>query len=95
MKQIILILAILLGQFTFGQEGDTDTKKRANEVGIEFLGLIDGQTLFTYERSFGKHFSGMIGETRFWVTKHVKNTQNTKNMFRNQGFGMWGWNSEM
>ena len=61
MKKILLILAILLGQFTFGQEGDTDTKKRANEVGLEFLGLIDGQTLITYERSFGKHFTGLLG----------------------------------
>ncbi len=61
MKKIILLLAILIGQFSFGQDGDTDTKKRANEVGIEFLGLIDGQTLITYERSFGKHFTGLIG----------------------------------
>ncbi len=61
MKKIILILAILIGQFSFGQDDDTDTKKRANEVGIEFLGIIDGQTLITYERSFGKHFTGLIG----------------------------------
>jgi len=61
MKKIILLLAILIGQFSFGQDEDVDTKKRANEVGIEFLGLIDGQTLITYERSFGKHFTGLIG----------------------------------
>ena len=61
MKQIILILAILIGQFSFGQDDDADTKKRANEVGIEFLGMIDGQTFFTYERSFGKHFTGLLG----------------------------------
>ncbi len=61
MKKILLLLAILIGQFSFGQNDDTDTKKRANEVGIEFLGLIDGQTLITYERSFGQHFTGLIG----------------------------------
>ena len=56
-----MLLVILIGQFTFGQDDDIDSKKRANEVGIEFLGLLDGQTLFTYERSFGKHFTGLIG----------------------------------
>lgn len=62
MKKIILLIALVIVQVSFGQEEEVqDTKKRANEVGIEFLGLIDGQTLITYERSFGKHFTGLIG----------------------------------
>ncbi len=62
MKKIIILVALVLVQVSFGQEEEVqDTKKRANEVGIEFLGLIDGQTLITYERSFGKHFTGLIG----------------------------------
>lgn len=58
---LLLIFAFIFVQNSFSQEESTVTKKRANEVGIEFLGLIDGQTLITYERSFGKHFTGLIG----------------------------------
>ncbi|MBO3117445.1 DUF3575 domain-containing protein [Winogradskyella sp. DF17] len=61
MKKISLLLALIIAQLSLGQDADTDTKKRANEVGIEFLGLIDGQTMISYERSFGKHWSGLIG----------------------------------
>jgi len=61
MKKILLLLAVLFAQFSFAQEDTDVTKKRANEIGIEFLGLIDGQTLLTYERSFGRKFTGLIG----------------------------------
>lgn len=61
MKKITLIFALFIAQFSFGQEMDTAVKKRANEVGLEFFGFIDGQTLITYECSFGKHWSGLIG----------------------------------
>ena len=61
MKKIIILFTLLLIQISFGQEENSDTTKRANEVGLEFIGLIDGQTLLTYERSFGRHFSGLIG----------------------------------
>jgi len=40
-------------------------------------------------------FSSNIMNKWFWVPKHVKNTKSPPKMFRNQVFGMWGWNSEM
>ena len=61
MKNVFILITLIIAQFSFGQELDADEKTRANEVGLELLGLIDGQALITYERSFGKHWSGLIG----------------------------------
>ncbi len=61
MKNILILSALIMTQLSFGQELDADEKTRANEVGLELIGLVDGQSLITYERSFGKHWSGLIG----------------------------------
>jgi hypothetical protein len=42
-----------------------------------------------------RDFSSNMMKRWFWVPKHVKNTKFKNKMFRNQVFGMWGWNSEM
>lgn len=61
MKTKILILVLLLSGLGNSQELEDTQKTRANEIGLEVLGLIDGQSLITYERTFGKHWSGLIG----------------------------------
>lgn len=61
MKDIFILLALFIAQVSYGQELDANEKTRANEVGLELIGLVDGQSLLTYERSFGKHWSGLIG----------------------------------
>jgi hypothetical protein len=61
MKVLRLFIFLLFTGTLFGQELDDSQKTRANEVGLEVLGLIDGQALITYERSFGKHWSGLVG----------------------------------
>ncbi|OZV69950.1 DUF3575 domain-containing protein [Winogradskyella aurantia] len=61
MKAKILFFLLVTSSLVFSQELEDNQKTRANEVGLEVLGLIDGQALITYERSFGKHWSGLIG----------------------------------
>jgi hypothetical protein len=61
MKVLRLFIFLLFTGTLFGQELDDSQKTRANEVGLELLGVIDGQSLLTYERNFGKHWSGLIG----------------------------------
>jgi hypothetical protein len=36
-------------------------KQRRKEVSFEFLGIVDGRSIFGYERSFGNHWSAKIG----------------------------------
>ena len=59
MKNYIVLIAMALCYISFGQE--IEDKKRANEVGLEVIGIADAQFLLTYERSFGKHWTGLIG----------------------------------
>ena len=49
-------------QISFGQ--DNNQKNRANEIGLETIGIVDAQFMLTYERSFGKHWTGLIGYGR-------------------------------
>jgi hypothetical protein len=61
MKKLLTIIALLIIGISQAQEVIENEKRRANELGFEFLGLVDGQLLLTYERSFGKHWSALIG----------------------------------
>lgn len=61
MKKFTFLLALLLFGLAQAQDSTKVEKRRANELGFEFIGLADGQFMFTYERTFGKHWSALIG----------------------------------
>lgn len=61
MKYFSTALLLIICFTVYGQDLDSNHKNRANEIGFELVGLIDGQTMLTYERSFGSHWSGLIG----------------------------------
>lgn len=61
MRPITIIIILIFTQLSFAQKENNSDQRRSNEIGIEFLGLVDAQTLITFEKSIGKHFSGLIG----------------------------------
>lgn len=61
MKKITTLLVLLTLGLVQAQDSTEVEKRRANELGFEFVGLVDGQLTFTYERTFGKHWSAIIG----------------------------------
>lgn len=61
MKKITTLLALLIFGLVQAQENTENEKRRANELGFEFIGLVDGQIMFSYERTFGKHWSALVG----------------------------------
>jgi hypothetical protein len=73
MKNLYILFFLVVSFVSFGQD-TTNTKEtpknsvevdsikqRRNEISLEFVGLIDGRSIFGYERSFGNHWSAKIG----------------------------------